>query len=98
METSRRSQVELSDLAAAALLLAHGCELEDVVPSESPGRQLFVISGPAERVSELLAAFDRGDARVALIPYLGAQRLLRDRLFRHQRVRVRDAGRSPDAA
>ncbi len=91
--TDEQTQVELSDLASAALLLVNGCRLQDVAPSGQAGRQLFVITGPRKLVADLLEAYDRGEARVALVPYLGAQRQLKDRLFRHQRVRgVDDRG------
>jgi hypothetical protein len=86
METPPQTRVELSDLAAAAFLVASGCTFVGLVPSTEPGRQLFVVAGPRDRIEELLAAFDRGDARVEIAPFMGAQRLLKDRLFRHQRV------------
>lgn len=79
--------IELSDLAAAALLVAEGAgRVIDLVPTDVPGRVAFVVVGEPDRIDGLLRAYERGEAVVALEPFLAAQRRLKERLFRHERL------------
>lgn len=80
-------QVRLSDLAAAAFLIAQGCHLAGVRPGVTHGRQEFVVEGEPRLISRLLEAYERGRAVVDLDAFLSAQRLLKDRLFRSGRTR-----------
>lgn len=79
-------QVEVSDLAAAALLMAEGCRLVDLVPDGEPGRKAFVLEGNAAAIESLLSAYERGKAVVAVEPFVTAQRRLKERLFRSERL------------
>lgn len=83
---NRVIEVRVSDLAAAALLLANGCRLRAVEPTEDPRRKAFVVEGETVLVRRLLDAYSRSDVSVELNSFLAAQRLLKDRLFRTERV------------
>ena len=87
---SKPHQVRVSDLAAAALLLAEGCRLAAIEPTGDPRRRTFVIAGDGETIQRLLSEFARGEAVVDLDPYLTAQRLLKERLYRSARVQPLD--------
>jgi hypothetical protein len=90
--------IALSDLAAAALLIANGCRLRGLKPSDTPGRALFVIAGPAALIRGLLASYERGDAVVRVEAFLAAERLLKDRLFRRARLSQGRGADPQDAA
>lgn len=81
-------EVRLSDLAAAALLVANGCHLCALEASDDPRRKVFVVAGNAELVRRLLDEYLHGDVSVELNAFLAAQRVLKDRLFRSERLAV----------
>lgn len=83
---STPTRIEISDLAAAAFLLAEGCRLIDLVPAGELGRKAFVLEGSAATVERLLASYERGEAVVAVEPFVAAQRRLKERLFRSERL------------
>lgn len=86
--TSAEAQrVRTSDLGAAALLVAEGCRLISVDPTDDPRRQTFVLQGDPEIVRRLITEYRQGTAVVSVDAFLAAQRSLKDRLFRAERLR-----------
>lgn len=80
-------ELQLSDLPAAALLIAKGAfALVTIASTSDPRRKLFVLRGDRETATHLLDQHAAGSVTVDLDAYLAAQKYLRDRLFRLDRV------------
>ena len=80
-------RVAVSDMNVAALLLAAaGCSLSALLPTTQPRRKTFVLSGDMGRARELLDRYATRPVSVDLDAFLAAQRQLRDRLFRADRL------------
>lgn len=85
--TGQAQPVRTSDFGAAALLVAEGCRLISIDPTDDPRRQEFVLSGEPELVRRLITEYRQGIAVVSVDAFLAAQRSLKDRLFRAERLR-----------
>lgn len=84
------AEVALTDINAAALLLASGASvLLRIEPTADPRRQSFVLVGDPHAARALLEEFATGRVRVDLEAFLSSQRLLRDRVYRWDRLRRR---------
>ncbi len=79
-------EVRVTDLAAAALLIANGCRLGGIEATDDPRRKAFLIRGAAFVIERLLSEYSRGEVTVELDAFLSAQRLLKERLFRGDRA------------
>ncbi|MDO8506916.1 MAG: hypothetical protein Q7S41_04815 [Candidatus Limnocylindria bacterium] len=66
------AELRLSDFAAAALLIAHGCRLVRLETTNDPQRKTFVVRGDEQLTSRLLDAYARSEVTVQLDAYLSA--------------------------
>lgn len=74
--------LRLSDLNAAALLLAHGFTLVRAEPTSDPRRFEFVLHGNRAKGQQLLDAFWSGSATVKLERFVTAQKKLKNIIHR----------------
>ena len=82
----RAAEVRLTDLVAAALLLSRGCQLHSLERSSDPRRKSFVIRGDRAEISGALDEYARAAATVHLDSFVAAERLLKERLHRGDRI------------
>lgn len=85
--------LRLSDLNAAAFLLAHGFTLVRAEPTSDPRRLEFVLQGDRAKGQELLDAFWAGSATVQLELFVAAQKRLKNVIHRGSPVRLGFGGR-----